>query len=102
MTIADKIREALDDGKAYTSGQLWQRVNGAEVADKLMSISDQGARLRKIAGDNFIGRDQVERSAKGLARRCSIRKVNFHPKILAGETTYVLSTPVVMFQKIEE
>jgi hypothetical protein len=99
MKIADKIREALKDGEAYTAGQIWQLVNGGTISEGLISISKQGARLRKIAGDDFIGRDQVERSAKGLAYRGSITKMFYYPKFIAGEKTYRLSTPATLYKQ---
>ena len=101
MKIARKIKEVLKDGKTYTFGEIWQLVNGAEISQDLLSIGTQSERFRNIAGNQFIGRTQVERSVKGLARRGTIEKSNHHPKIYAGDKTYSLATPITYYRKVD-
>jgi len=99
MNIATKIKEVLDDGNPYTVGEIWQLVNGAKISKELISISDQSNRLRKIVGNDFIGRTQLERSVRGLAIRGSINETDYSPKIFVGDKTYLLSTPISYYHK---
>jgi hypothetical protein len=99
MKIAPRVREVLEDGNPYTIGELWQLVNGAKIDKKLMSISAQGSRLRKIAGEDFIGHDALERSVRGLVYRGGIKRLAHHPSIFAGEKKYICATPIYYYQK---
>lgn len=104
MKIAPKIKEALEDGELRIVSQIWQLINGAEVVHKksngvIYNIGEMSQRLRRIAGDEFISLDQVERAVKGMARRGKIRAYEWHPEIKAGDKTYQLRFPVTHYGK---
>ena len=97
--IASKIKQVLQDGNAYTIGELWQIVNKAEVI-KMESISDRVRRLRVSAKEEYLTMRQVENSIRGLNKRGWAKRVNHHPKIFAGDKTYVVATPVTYYEKV--
>lgn len=82
MHIANKIREVLKSGDLYTMGELWRVVNGGTKKTGLFSIGDQ-----------------VERSIKGLVRRCSAQSCYEYVTFEADGKKFRCGHPIIRYKE---